>query len=103
MSPLRPTYEVVSPVGERLGEKISDAPAIPTLAGKTIGFVWTVFTNGDVLADAFADLLGKRFRGLNFIKLPSGKDLEWGDYPDISIGPVAVEAGVDAVIVAVGC
>lgn len=99
----RPVYEVVSPVGKRLVKDISSVSALPSLEGKMIGFIWTVFTNGDLLADAFMDLLGKRFQSLNLIKLPPGRGLKWGDYPDKSVGTVAKEAGVDAVVVTVGC
>ena len=103
MTTTRPVYEVVSPASRRLVEEVSSASAVSSLEGKTIGFIWTIFTNGDVLADAFMDLLGKRSRGLSPIRLPPGKGLEWGNYPDKSIGTVAKEAGVDAVVVTVGC
>jgi hypothetical protein len=72
------------------------------LEGKKIGFVWHVFANGDVLANAFADLLSKRFKNLESVKLPSGKGLKWSDYPDPSIKDVVKAAKVDALIATVG-
>jgi len=97
------TYEVVSPLGDAVTKKIFPAPPLPDLEGKRIGFIWTIFTNGDVLAHALMDLLGKRFKDVETVKLPGGKGLGWGDYPDESIEDVVREAGVDAVIVTVGC
>jgi len=95
-------YEVVSPLGRSVVKRIPLSSRIPTLEGKKIGLVWTVFANGDVLANAFADLLAKRFKGTEFVKLPPGKGLVWGNYPEPSIRDVVKEAKVDAVIVTVG-
>jgi len=102
MMSVRPMYEVVSPLGKHIAERIPLAPAVPSLEDKTIGFVWNGYLPGDTLADAFIDLLGKRFKGLKSIKLPSRKDLKWGEHGDESVGTIAKEAGVDAVIVTVG-
>ncbi len=102
--PAKPVYEVVSPLGKQASEKIASAPAISGLEGKKIGFIWTVFANGNVLAEAFMDLLEKRrFKSLKLIKLPPGKDKPWGDRPDKSVGDVVKEAGVDAAVVTMGC
>lgn len=99
----KPTYDVVSPTGKHIAETIRPAEPVSGIEGKKIGFIWGSFTNGDVLADALMGLLGKRFNGLRLIKLPSGKSLQWGDSPDNSVGMVAKEAGVDAVVVTAGC
>ncbi len=99
----REVYQVASPLGEQLTKKISPARPLPDLEGKKIGFMWTIFTNGDVLAEALMDLLGRRFENVETVKLPAGKGMSWGDYPDESIGELVREAGVDAVIVTVGC
>jgi len=96
------TYEVVSPLGRSTVKIIPPAPRLTTLEGKRIGFVWNVFMNGDVLASAFADLLSKRFKNIESVKLPSGKGLKWSDYPDPSIKDVVKEAKVDALIATVG-
>ena len=95
-------YEVVSPLGKSLVKEISPAHPIPQLAGKKIAFIWTIFTNGDVLADTLMDLLHERFKDIETAKLPAGKEVMWGDYPDESIEDVVKEAGVDAAIVLVG-
>lgn len=99
-----PMYEVVRPFGKRGVGRISPALPLQSLEGKTIGFMWTLYTNGGVLANDLMDLMGKQFKGLKFAKLPPGKGLKWGDYPDNqSIGSVVEEAGVDAVVVTIGC
>ncbi len=102
--PAKPVYEVVSPLGKQASERIVSAPAISSLEGKKIGFIWTMFANGNVLGEAFMDLLEKqRVKGLKLIKLPPGKGLRWGDIPDKSVGAVVKEAGVDAAVVTIGC
>jgi hypothetical protein len=95
-------YEVASPVGRPVTRKISPAPPLADLEGKKIGFMWTIYTNGDILADAFMGLLSKRFKSIQTVKLPAGKGQRWGEYPDQSIEDVVREAGVDGVIVTVG-
>jgi len=95
-------YEVVRPLGKSFMKDISPAHPLPQLEGKRIALIWTIFTNGDVLADALVDLLDKRFKDIETVKLPAGKGVEWGDYPDESIEDVVREAGVDAAIVMVG-
>ena len=109
--PAEPSYEVVSPVGEPASGKdtgagnfrIPPAPPISNFTGRKLGFVWTKFRNGDVLLRAFADLLAKRFEGMQFVNLPSGRTLGWGEYPDATFTDVVKESGVDAVIAAPGC
>ena len=96
------TYKVASPLGKSIMKDISPAPPLPQLKCKRIALIWTIFTNGDVLAEALIDLLGKRFKDIETVKLPAGKGVEWGDYPEESIEEVVREAGVDAAIVMVG-
>ena len=99
-----PVYKVVRPFGRRSGDTISPTSPLLSLEGKTIGFMWTLFTNGDVLANALMDLIGKQFEGTKFAKLPPGKGRQWGNYPDDpSVGAVVKESGVDALIVTMGC
>ncbi len=110
-----PVYEVVSPLGESIAEKnYSDArvkaksgkfaPAAPVqdLNGKKIGLVWSAFTNGNVFLEAMQGLLAARFKGMEFVKLPGGRGLHWGDHPDESMADLAREARLDAAIAAVG-
>jgi hypothetical protein len=99
---LEPLYEVVSPLGRSTARPIPFASPLTGFDRKTIGFVWTIFTNGDALADIFADLLRDRFDGMKFLKLPSGKTGKWGDYPHPDLPDVVKEAGADAVIALVG-
>jgi len=97
-----PLYGIVSPLGRATARPIPFAPPLADFKGKTIGFVWTIFTNGDCLADIFADLLQERFAEVRFVKLPSGKSGKWGDYPHLDFPDVVREAGADAVIALVG-
>jgi hypothetical protein len=97
-----PCYEVVSPLGRSTAKPVPLAPRLPHLNGKTLGFVWTIFTHGDALADVFADLLRERYDDMAFVRLPSGKAGKWGDYPHEDFPQVVKEAGVDAVMALVG-
>ena len=104
-------YEVVSPVGESVDEKstapgaksqkISPAAAVPDLNGKKVGLVWSAFKNGNVFLEAMEDLLGKGLKGAEFVRLPSGKGLRWGDHPQESMAELAREARLGAAIAAV--
>ncbi len=97
-------YEVVSPVGKPVTEELSSVTSTGVdLTGKKLGLVQIPFPNGDVLLEVLADLMKKRFKGLEVVKLPSGKSLTWGDYPDSSLTDVVKESGIDAAIVAIGC
>lgn len=100
---LRPIYDIVSPAGKRIIEAISPVGPLLSIEGKKIAFVWGSFTNGNVLLDALMGLFEKRFKTSKLTRLPSGKGLRWGDSPDETIGATVREAGVDAVVVAVGC
>jgi hypothetical protein len=101
-------YEVLSPIGLEIepagtrGSRFS-APPLGKLNGSRIGLVWTVFPNGHLVLDAFADLLAKRYEDIEFLKLPPGRHALWGQNPDSSLTEVVRETGVDAVIVAAGC
>lgn len=104
----QPVFEVVSPVGEEsaaddaAGSKGRITPAAPLedFSGKRIGLVWSAFRNGNVYLDATQALLSKRFPGVEFVRLPGGAGLEWGDRPHESIGELGRKAGIDAAIAA---
>jgi hypothetical protein len=95
-------HQVVSPVGKSAVRFFSLSQRLSTLEGKRIGLIWNLFANGDVLAEALADLLQRRFKGLESLILPSGKGLRWGNYPEPSIGEVVRKFGVDAIIATAG-
>ena len=111
MSAAKPMYEVVSPVGVSVDDKaaatgaksgkINPAAAVPDLNGKKIGLVWSAFKNGNVFLEAMEDLLGKQFKGAEFVRLPSGKGMRWGDHPQESMAELAKETRLDAAIAAV--
>ena len=103
-----PLYEVVSPVGDarnetRQGKKtIPSAPALQTLQGRRIGLLWTVFTNGNLLLESLGAWLTRHHPDTQWIRLMPGRNLNWGDYPDLSLPELAREMDVDAVIVTAG-
>ena len=97
-------YEVVSPAGKPATEEMTIMPSAGiNLTGKKLGLIRIPFSNADVLLETLADLMKKRFKGLEVLKIPSGKNLAWGDYPDNSLTDVVKESGIDAAMVAVGC
>jgi hypothetical protein len=103
-----PVYEVVSPAGvepavQDAGAAKYSAPPLEHMAGKRIGLIWTVFPNGNLILEAFEKLLGARFSGMTFVKLPPGRGLLWGQNPDSSLAEVVREQSIDAAIVAAGC
>jgi len=104
--PASPQYEVVSPLGQapaKSGEANIAAAPLTGLEGKKIGLFWNGFTNGNLLLEAFADLLKRRHAGVQFVKLKSGRDLDWGNYPERSLTGLAREAGIHAAIAGPGC
>ena len=97
-----PIYKVVRPLGRSTHRKLPLAPPLRDFRGKRIGFVWNIFTNGDILSDQFTDLLAERFEAMNFVRLPSSREGKWGEYPSEDFPDVVKESGVDAVIALVG-
>ena len=91
-------YDVVKPLGRSGVKEFEPAQPLDNLDGKRIGLFCTIFPNGDVLADVLMAELGEQYNGIEAIKLPAGKNVKWGDYPDESIDDVAREAGIDAAI-----
>jgi hypothetical protein len=100
-----PEYEVLSPLGEapRQAAAARSAAPVDTLQGKKLGLFWNGFTNGNLLLEAFAELLARCYPAMQFVKLKSGRDLEWGTYPDRSLTDIAREAGIHAAIAGPGC
>jgi hypothetical protein len=97
-------FEVVSPLGKPAYEASPNILSLGLdLVGKKVGLVRVPFQNGDVLLETLADLMKKRFQGLEIVKIPSGKNLNWGDYPDDSLTEVVKDTGIEAAVVAVGC
>jgi hypothetical protein len=97
-------YEVVSPLGRAPAAAANKAAApLGEFAGKRIGLFWNGFTNGNLLLEAFADLISKRHAGVEFVKLKSGRNAEWGQYPERSLTEIARESGIHAAIAGPGC
>ncbi len=105
----QPLYEVVSPVGEDApsssgrGQAKFCAPPLADLNGKKIALIWTVFANGNIVLEAFARLLSQRYPGMEFIKMPPGRNAKWGQSPERNLTDLVRESGIDAAIVAAGC
>ncbi|MFC1910980.1 hypothetical protein ACFLXC_06910 [Chloroflexota bacterium] len=99
---MKDSYEVVSPLGKCGTKNVKPALPVDRFEGAKIGLFWTIFTNGDVLAGMLDEELNRRFEKVEVVRLPAGKNLKWGDYPDESIEDVVKEAGIDAAIVLIG-
>ena len=105
---VKPLYEVLSPLGQDpqatgAGPAKISAPPLADLKGKKIALIWTVFANGNIVLEAFADLLSRRYPGMEFVKLPPGRNAKWGQSPERSLTELVRENGIDAAIVAAGC
>jgi hypothetical protein len=100
-----PVFEIVSPLGEDLSRAKAIEPAKPlaALTAQRIGLIWTEFTNGNVLLEAFEALLSKRFPGLSFVRLAPGKKSNWGGSPDPTLRDYVREERLDAAIITAGC
>ena len=106
-----PNFDVVSPEGRQSTEPgiggaigtFPPAPPLDDLDGKRIALIWTAFTNGNILVEAFGDLLQKRFPTMTPVKLTPGRNVQWGDYPDPSLPALAREERIDAAIITAGC
>jgi hypothetical protein len=103
-----PQYHVVSPIGDARdasGRQKLAAGASPldTLRGKKLGLIWAVFANGDIVLRAFREHLATRYPDLQFVEMPPGRGLNWGDHPEASVAELARENGLHAAVVAAGC
>ncbi|MND00209.1 hypothetical protein D3C83_187410 [compost metagenome] len=65
--------------------------------------MWTAFSNGDLVLRALREHLAARIPDLEFVEMPPGRGLAWGDHPGRDIGELAREQALDAVIVTAGC
>src|SRR5262249_6433252 len=100
----RPVYEIVSPAGEEpAAGKYAPAKPLDTFENKKIGLIWCVFTNGDLFLEPSETLLGKRSPSLSYVKMPPGRNAEWGGYPDRPLPDYVREMGLDAAIITAGC
>lgn len=62
-----PTYNVVSPIGERTVKMVTMAPRPNTLAGKTVCMVWNHAFKADVTLPAIAEALKKQYPGIRIV------------------------------------
>ena len=103
---LQPQILMYAFIGCLIGTLVGMLPGVGPLAGlegRRIGLFWNGFTNGNLLLEALADILGKRCRGLSFVKLPAGRELDWGHYPERSLTDIVREYAIDAAIAGPGC
>jgi hypothetical protein len=58
-----------NPVADVQSEKFEISARLQDFKGKTIGLFWNGKPNGDVFLNEVADQLGKRFAGLNILRI----------------------------------
>ena len=59
--------EVLNPVADiKKQQEVSLAPRIADLSGKTIGLYWNAKPSGDVINQATAEMLRKKFKDIRF-------------------------------------
>jgi hypothetical protein len=104
------TYEVVSPLGEPVVNRIAMAPRLNTLEGKRIGEIW----NGGFRGDESFPMIGKMLRE----RYPTLKLIPYTEFPLVTIASLhpekkektledlrtkIKEKGCDAAIIGNGC
>jgi hypothetical protein len=104
------TYEVVSPLGEPMVDRITMANRLNTLEGKTIGEIW----NGGFRGDESFPLIEKMLRE----RYPTVKLIPYTEFPLVTIASLhpekkkktledlrakMKEKGCDAAIIGNGC
>jgi hypothetical protein len=99
-----PLYDVLSPEGEEIDEaRAAGAAPVAALGGRTVGLFWNGFTNGNLFLESLAAILSRRFPGARFVRLPGGRGIDWGQYPDRTLTDIVREYGIDAAIAGPGC
>lgn len=96
---------VVWPRGGKIVERLPLARRVPTLAGKTIAFLWDHVFRGDEIFPIVERELAQRFRGVTFVPWSEFGAIYGGDErATIAALPDRLRARrVDAVVSAVGC
>ena len=97
-------YEVVSPRGEPTIKKVSGAPRISDLRGKTVCEVWNRGFRGVVTFPIIRELLQKRYPGVKVIPYTEfplqdvhGSTSQVLEHADAAVA-LAIEKGCDAMI-----
>lgn len=103
-------YEVVSPLGEPVVNRITMAPRLTTLEGKAIGEIWNGGFRGDESFPMIEKMLRERY--------PTVKLIPYNEFPLVTIASLhpekkmktledlrakVQEKGCDAVIIGNGC
>ena len=97
-------YEVVSPAGVDTVKRVSAAPRLDTLNGKTIGEVWNGVFKGDVTFPILRRLLKARYPGLEIVPFTAFPHAPGSDNPARQrelareIAALAKEKGCHAII-----
>ena len=99
-----PIFECLWPLGNRNSRKISAAPRVVDLSGKTIAEFWDFLFQGDVMFPSIREELSKRFLGVKFVDYDTfgstngpGRDKILADIPEL-----LRKYKVDAVISGIG-
>ena len=97
-------YEVVSPAGVDTVKRVSAAPRLATLDGRTIGEVWNGVFKGDVTFPVIRRLLQARYPDLEIVPYTAFPHTPGSDNPTRQrelareIAALAKDKGCDAVI-----
>jgi len=60
------TLEIMNPVADIRQSKVSAAPRLGSLEGRTIGLFWNMKAGGDIALAAIAEELARRHPGVSF-------------------------------------
>lgn len=98
-------YEVVSPVGERVGADRPIAPRLLDLNGKTVCEVWNGMFRGDATFPILRELFKKRYPYIKFVpytEFPSFLPMDNIDEATVILKETLLQHGCDVVICGVG-
>ena len=98
-------HRVVWPRARRVVERRDLAPRLPTLQGRTIGFLWDSVFRGDEIFPILEGALRQRFPGARFVDWSTFGSTFGGEEPrTIADLPSRLrQLGVDAVVSGIGC
>lgn len=100
----KPTFRVVWPLGRTVVRPIKLSSPIPSLTGKTVGFLWDGVYKGDKMFSIIRTRLEERYSGVRFVDCTVFGNTHGPDAREILKAlPVALrEQGCDVVISGVG-
>jgi hypothetical protein len=102
---LEDLHRVVWPRAPRVVERRDLAPRLPTLQGRTIGFLWDAVFRGDEIFPILEGALRQRFPDARFVGWDAFGATFGGEEPRTIAGlPGRLrQLGVDAIVSGIGC